>query len=171
MKQEIDRQQVAHEMLNAHPIENMSMIMDYILSKSWDDPDTPYAWDSDVQNLRPDVDSMDIEECEEWIKDNMGDGEGPQREEYMGEDEDEEDPELDEDGYLEALQEYIRDNAEDAEVFEWYSVDSWLVNQLEQRGEVVIDGFNAFWGRTCTGQSVVLDCVIQDIAEEWKKIQ
>jgi hypothetical protein len=53
------------------------------------------------------------------------------------------------------------------EVYEHWAVTSWLKKKLAERGEVVGDlaGFD-IWGRCCTGQSMTLDSVIQDIAWE-----
>lgn len=51
------------------------------------------------------------------------------------------------------------------EIFEWYHVNSWLAEKLEEQGEVIIDNdFGIWWGRGCTGQSVVLDHCLQQIA-------
>ncbi len=51
------------------------------------------------------------------------------------------------------------------EIYQWFLVDSWTIAQLESRGQCTLDG--SYWGRQTYGQSIVLDCVIQDIAFEW----
>lgn len=51
------------------------------------------------------------------------------------------------------------------EVLEWYAVSDWIGTKLGQRGEVVIDTWGkSYWGRQGTGQSIILDGVIQQIA-------
>jgi hypothetical protein len=60
---------------------------------------------------------------------------------------------------LESLEE------EPQEIFEWWIVSKWLGNRLEAEGEPVInDGVHIYWGRTCTGQAILLDSVISQIA-------
>lgn len=53
------------------------------------------------------------------------------------------------------------------EVYEHWSVSNWLYEKLADKGEVV-GSFADFevWGRCCTGQSMTLDSVIQEIACE-----
>jgi len=71
--------------------------------------------------------------------------------------------------YLEVLSKE-GEEYEDAilEIFEWYLVTPWLANRLKEKGEVVLDSgsMDFWWGRTTTGQSVIVDEVIQEIAEE-----
>lgn len=70
-------------------------------------------------------------------------------------------------GYLSELRETCRDHAQDnpAEVFEWWLVDPWLCARLRDIGEVVIDnGYGEWWGRTCTGQGLIMDGTLQQIA-------
>jgi len=54
---------------------------------------------------------------------------------------------------------------EKREIYQWFSCSDWLVRELESWGECTLD--NEFWGRTCCGQSVVLDHVIQKIAFDY----
>ena len=54
------------------------------------------------------------------------------------------------------------------EVYEHWIVSDWLARKLEKRGEVVEQDFHGLtiWGRCCTGQAILLDHVIQQIALE-----
>jgi hypothetical protein len=55
--------------------------------------------------------------------------------------------------------------AHEREVFEHWSVSSWLAGQLEKHGEKIARdwyGHNV-WARTTTGQSISIDAVIEDI--------
>ncbi len=51
---------------------------------------------------------------------------------------------------------------------EWYKVDSWLGKQLIAVGEAVLDcDYGMFWGRQGTGQALIMDGVLQQIAEKF----
>jgi len=62
---------------------------------------------------------------------------------------------------LEAMQETGDDRQE---IYEWWFVSKWLFEQLRKAGEPVIDSdYGYLWGRTCTGQAIFLDSVIESI--------
>lgn len=53
------------------------------------------------------------------------------------------------------------------EAYEHWVVSDWLAERLSARGYIIGDFAGlTIWGRCCTGQSISLDCVIQDIAME-----
>lgn len=52
------------------------------------------------------------------------------------------------------------------EAYEWWFVTGWFAEKLAQHGEMVIQGYHNVWGRTCTGQAILLDYVIGQIAAE-----
>jgi hypothetical protein len=55
------------------------------------------------------------------------------------------------------------------EIYEWWLVSDWLLDKLEAEGEPVLrTDYGDWWGRTCTGQAIALDSVIQKIAKEFK---
>lgn len=69
--------------------------------------------------------------------------------------------------------------AEPQDIFEYWIVSSWLGEKLREKGEPVLArGGGWIWGRTCTGQAILLDHVISEIcydmeilegqAREWK---
>lgn len=53
------------------------------------------------------------------------------------------------------------------EIFEYWAISDWLGDKLLEAGERVCKDFYGLciWGRTCTGQSISMDHVIQRIAE------
>ena len=62
---------------------------------------------------------------------------------------------------LEAMQEAGEDLQE---IYEWWFVSRWLYENLRKAGEPVIDSnYGYLWGRTCTGQAIFLDAVIENI--------
>ena len=65
---------------------------------------------------------------------------------------------MDEDGKPDESGEY-------PEIFEFWAVSEWLGEKLIASGEVVFNMLDfTVWGRTCSGQSIALDSVIQKIA-------
>lgn len=54
-----------------------------------------------------------------------------------------------------------------SEVYEHWLISDWLAAKLRERGQLVFEFANmTIWGRGCTGQSICLDHVIQQIALE-----
>lgn len=88
-----------------------------------------------------------------------------------------------EDAFMTPLREYIKERVDDhqkfcrefdidtddyeSDVYEHWIVSNWLASKLAERGEVTgeVCGMT-IWGRCCTGQSISLDHVIQQIAAE-----
>ena len=54
---------------------------------------------------------------------------------------------------------------EQPEIYQWFSCDSYVCRKLQEAGECTLDG--SYWGRTCCGQSIVLDHVIQQLAFDY----
>ena len=53
------------------------------------------------------------------------------------------------------------------EAYEHWLVTNWLAEKLEAHGEMVGDILGlTIWGRTCTGQAILLDYVISKICED-----
>jgi hypothetical protein len=53
------------------------------------------------------------------------------------------------------------------DVYEWYDVSFTLGSHLMAKGEKVVSFYGLrLWGRTCTGQAVYMDGVIEDIVRE-----
>lgn len=56
---------------------------------------------------------------------------------------------------------------EPIEIFEWWVVTNWMARKLKQYGQPILDnGYDTWWGRTCTGQAIYMDYVIQCIAKD-----
>ena len=61
----------------------------------------------------------------------------------------------------------FKDNQEPQEIYEWWLISDWLEIKLKLHGQPVLSNeYGRWWGRTCTGQSIVLDRVIEDIYDE-----
>jgi|GEM_PF-2685249 len=67
---------------------------------------------------------------------------------------------------LEAMQEAGEDRQE---IYEWWFVSRWLYKQLRKANEPVINSeYGYLWGRTCSGQAISLDGVIENIYTEMR---
>lgn len=56
---------------------------------------------------------------------------------------------------------------EDFKIYEYYIVSNWLCKKLKENNEIVIENdYFYIWGRTCTGQTIILDYVIQKICND-----
>lgn len=61
---------------------------------------------------------------------------------------------------------------EPQEVFEWWIVTEYLYNKLKEKGEPVLEwGNNYYWGRTCSGQAILLDGVISEICSDMEILE
>ena len=70
---------------------------------------------------------------------------------------------------------HIFDNdpeSEPQEIFEWWIVTDYLAEKLSEKGEPVVEwGNNHYWGRTCMGQSILLDGVISSICHDMEILE
>jgi len=115
-----------------------------------------FAYD-DIENIYPDPSDWDVAECRTYCDDhgidNTPDADGRE--------------ESDVDDWRSAIRQY----AEPAEVLEWWRVTSWLCEQLRAIGEVVIDNnYGYWWGRTCSGQGLIMDGTLQQIARKFEEV-
>ena len=62
----------------------------------------------------------------------------------------------------------LRDNGSDInEVYEHWLISDWLLDKLREQEEPILEtDYAVWWGRTCSGQAICLDHVIQKIAYE-----
>ena len=56
---------------------------------------------------------------------------------------------------------------DEAEVYEWWAVTSWLARRLQELDEVVLtNSYGNWWARTTTGQAIALDPAFQALAKD-----
>lgn len=61
--------------------------------------------------------------------------------------------------------EMLEDVPTENTIYEWWLVSDWLANALERQNQPLLQNdFNTWWGRTCSGQAIYMDSVIQNIA-------
>ena len=58
------------------------------------------------------------------------------------------------------------------EIYEWWLINKWFADKLRQQNEPILDNdYGIWWGRTCTGQAILLDGVISEICEEMEILE
>jgi hypothetical protein len=151
----------------------------------------------DVEGIYRDFSESTLRECSEYLEDNGYTGDAPdvnpfkmKREELIeallgaGIDDMDDDPieslrdavirQMDNgaidglSGWRDIANDFASDNPNEA--YEWWHVSPWLVSKLRGLGEIVIDSeFGQWWGRGCTGQSILADGTLQTIARNLLK--
>lgn len=177
----IKNQDIKSKFVGREVYTNVNQMVDYILNKSNEDDNAPFSWD-DVENLYA---------YPEWSSTVIGEdlyfggGSEDDKSEFL-ENFDrliEESERLLNDGKISdathernvQLIEDARKEVEDleqeqAEIFEWWAVSGWLCEKLAEKGACVIKDHN-LWGRTTTGQAILLDHVISQICEDMKILE
>ena len=110
----------------------------------------------EIRNLYPDPDHWDAAQCVAYLEDHgiQLEDHGIQPDRYNF------DPD-----YLTDVRGRVRDHAEPADVMEWWRVSQWLCDQLDAIGEVTVDNdYGCWFGRTCTGQGLIMDGTLQRVA-------
>lgn len=159
---------------------NVTSEINYILSKSYEDSEAPFSYD-DFEQFYYDEDELkaaiveDIESNEDkeylltnliLINDDLNQNLKTREEllkdlnEYLETLDIEELKEI-----FESLCLNLEDYERQTEVMQWFIMDDRLLNELEERSEVVLNG--SYWGRQCCGQALEMDGVIIEIFKEW----
>lgn len=183
---ETQRQQVANALWSREKPRCQSDLVDGLIKE-----DREGFTVDDITNLYPDPSDWGVEKCRDFMRDQGIDTPSDDpwtmtREEIVEgltgvsiECRDDESLETLRDAYVGAIddgdidgieewRDAVRDNADAAEPLEWWEVGDWLAERLEREGEVVIrNGYGDWWGRCCSGQSVVFDDVIQRLGAEY----
>lgn len=157
-------QKMVKRMVDECNMINVSGIVEYILSKN--DPEAPFSYD-DIKNRF--VDNTDLieetkrkyhildERLSRMVESDQNKDEIKRLEWEFG-------------NISEELSRLEETHNEDKlpEVLEWWMVDSWIANRLEEEGEVIIStGQEYFWGRDCHGQPIYMDQIMLIIARTY----
>lgn len=58
------------------------------------------------------------------------------------------------------------------DVFEWWAISDYFMRQLRERGYVVYtDSYYNYWGRTTTGQAILLDGIVSRICSDMEILE
>lgn len=136
-----------------------SLIYDLSQDEKYQDDlmDLQVKYRTDTDQLKSDIVQDYKEELDDWFKEHE-------------ECEEKNIEELDEDTLKELAGDLglnVDDYEETVEVYEHWLVSEWLAKKLEEKGEITgeFKGLT-IWGRTCTGQAILLDWVISSICED-----
>jgi hypothetical protein len=147
MASEMTLDEMAQKIVRDDVFCNVGQLVEFSLKMAASgENDAPVTWE-DFEAERPDFDVMDREELLAYLEENVS----ANMEQYA-----------DLDDY--DLISECEDNYETPEVYEFWAVSGWLADKLRERGEAVADNYPDIWGRATTGQSIVMDSVIRDIA-------
>ena len=163
------KQNLVSRFLEEHPLHLQNSLVEYVLQQE-DYDNAPFTRE-DITNNEP---TANIELSDQWVdltesdRDEMLEELQEKFDELYGDIEDTEGhPEQENMETLSSDIEALEDASFDdyPEIYQWFSCSDWLIHELESRGECTLD--DEFWGRQCCGQSVTLDCVMQEIAYHW----
>lgn len=124
----------------------------------------PYTWD-DVTNMY----AASIDTLIDFVERELDGDEIHELQEHFvykyGDDDDQsiEIEDLDPEELQRYLEEHHNFEADPAEILEWWKVTDWFERQLRNHGECTIEHSN-IWGRCTSGQSILLDNVVSEIA-------
>ena len=140
-------------------LKNDSSLVSDMLNSAHDLPEhLRDEWEiENVKNLYPDPSAWDATQCLVWLDDHISASDVEA--EYRTPEND--DPEY----WTNQLQALVEDHAEPAEVYEWWAVNDWLAAKLNAMNEPVLsNSYGHWWGRTCSGQAMIMDGTLQQIA-------
>ncbi len=170
----IVNQDIKSQFVHKHVNCNVNQMVEYILRKSWEDHDAPMNFD-DIENYYSYPEfigeyakfdggndkerQLEIDRIQE-ISNDLLNSKGQKLQKHRNIHE-----LIEEEVYkLQTLEE------ENAEIFEWWQVSDFLCVKLKEQGYPVIEDFN-LWGRTTTGQAILLDGVITKICADMEILQ
>jgi len=65
------------------------------------------------------------------------------------------------------IEELEEEEEDPQEIFEWWLITEWLAQKLREKQEPILENeYGIWWGRTCTGQAILLDSVITEICSD-----
>lgn len=143
--------------------------VEFILQMADQHPDPPFSED-DITNMF----AADRDELNDFIDRELdGDDIHELQERFAMEYDENQSIDIDdlpEDELQQYLEEYHDFEARPAEILEWWKVCSWFEEVLRNHGECTIPHAN-LWGRQTSGQAILLDNVISEIAMEMKILE
>jgi len=165
-------QRIKAEFVKREVFANVNTLVEYVLQKSYEDNNAPFSMD-DLTNYYVD-NSGKIKELQEKIEElqeeiaNLENGEILLVNSTLMEEIKKLEKEI---VSLESdIEDLEQEQEQPQEVYEWWIVSGWLCEKLKEKGKVVLEDEN-IWGRTTTGQAILLDGVISEICEEMEILE
>lgn len=185
---ETQKQKLADRLISDHPTRLQNTLVEYVLSKSWEDSGAPFSYD-DITNFeyygsvcingyweelteKERNDKLPIYEYLETKAENIQ----SELEDLQANCEDDDQWEMYQDKldrWSEVVEKYQSivqslndmDFDDQPQIYQWFSCSDYLIRKLEEHGQCTLD--DEYWGRQACGQSITLDNVIQLIAFEY----
>lgn len=177
---DFERIEIATAFIATQAVINHTHIVEYVLTKAWEDGEAPFHFD-DITNSAPygycDILMEELTEEErdtklefyEYLRDKVVD----LMDSCIVDNGSSEEPSLAQNRLDKRYTRYVDtcDELENMsfdnypEIYQWFLCSDYLIYELEERGQCTLD--KQYWGRQCCGQSIVLDCVIQEIAYDY----
>lgn len=164
-------QRIKAEFISKHVFTNVNDVVEYILSKSYEDSNAPFSMD-DISNCftYPEL-------IGEYVNFEGGSGEDKQTEidrlktQLLDfEDQNDDNYETEIEKINEEIEQLENLENEPQEVFEWWAVSDYLAEKLESHKGCIIKSHN-YWGRCTTGQAILLDYVITKICADMEILE
>lgn len=161
----IKNQRIKEKFVQREIFTNVSMMVEYIIKKGFEDHDAPFSLE-DAENYYVNNEDyiFELENEKEELEAELEKLETSMRDDKMDK--------MEELGkkiieLKDKIEDLETEQEEPAEIFEWWLITDWLGHKLKEKGEVIIDDVNhRIWGRSCTGQHILLDSVISKICED-----
>ena len=143
----------------------VTSMTEYILSKGYEDRESPFCMD-DVENIYLD-NSQEIDKLKEQKEELENELEELQEQIDPAPAIEEKIEKLENkiSSIEDKIEELENEQEDPQEVFEWWMCSNWLIDKLAKHNEPVLKD-EGIWGRTCSGQAILLDGVISRICEE-----
>ncbi|UGU15436.1 hypothetical protein LS482_17350 [Sinomicrobium kalidii] len=159
-------QEIKRKFVNREVLAPVNLLVEYVLSH--ESPNAPFSFD-DITNLYYYEDAVGNTYSETEKDDQLETWSEELLEAELKLEEDPDNAALI--SRISALENDIEalENAEQQiwEIYEWWMVTPWLAHKLENYGEPMLtNGQNHYWGRSTTGQGILLDSVISRICED-----
>lgn len=176
-------QGIKQKFVGQHVFCNVNSLVEYCLSKGFEDSDSPVnldeienyysypEWSTKLQGETLYFDGGSEDDKEKFLEEFdrlKEDSEQLFENEEISEETNDRNLELIE----EARNEFNELETEPVEIFEWWAVSEFLYRKLKENGYCVVDTGSCYvWGRTTTGQAILLDYVITQICAEMEILE
>jgi hypothetical protein len=169
-------QDIKGRFVGQHVYCNVNSLVEYCLSKGFEDPDSPVNFDA-IENYYSYPEYSGEHANFEGGSDDDRDAEIERLRDLQSDLYDKIEEETDQSviDTIEAQRDKIEEEitelnnleTEPAEIFEWWAVSSFLFDKLREQGCTVVDAGSCYvWGRQTTGQAILLDGVITRICAD-----
>ena len=155
-------QEIKRKLVDREVIYNVNELMDELSRTHVDDFLEKFHGYDYEEPVRYHIENdMTVVEAKDWLIDDWG------KMPYAGNAKDQLKKYLDENDKYNEFADSEGIEGDPIEIYEYYIVTEWFGRKLQNYGEIVEEFFGlTVWGRQCTGQAILLDGVIDKIAND-----